>query len=125
MAGDYASALQCLLCDDAKLGNSTQPDSVAKSGDCAAAAFAYIDAALHGGRSAPKVAAPNLAAFKRAVIAAMGRLVEADGAAAARLILKSFPGDHAAVLASLESSLRLQYCYLKGAMQVRIPSLVN
>jgi hypothetical protein len=108
MAGEYTSALECML-----------QSSDAESG--AAAAFAYIDAALHGGRSAPKVAAPErAAAFKAAVVAAMGRLVQADSTAAARLILRSFPGDHAEVVDSLRRSPQLQYRYLKGAMQVGV-----
>ncbi|CAL8466179.1 g5715 [Coccomyxa elongata] len=101
LAGDYASALDCLL---------QQPQG-------AAAAFGYIAAALGGGRAAARVPPGRQPALRAAAMAAMPRLVAADVAAAARLVFKDFPGEHAAVVASLAAEPRLQYRYLKGAME--------
>lgn len=103
LRGAYGAALGCLL----------------RSPRGAAAAFEYIAAALGGGRAAPRVPPGQLPALKAALLAAMPRLVGADAAAAARLVLRDFPGDHPAVVAALAESPLLQYRYLKGAMEVR------
>ena len=44
---------------------------------------------------------------------------QADSRAAAALVLRSCPEQHANVVASLAQTPRLQYLYLKGAMQAR------
>lgn len=106
LAGDYTSALDCLL---------QQPRG-------AAVAFGYIAAALRGGRTAARVPPGRQPALRAAALAAMPRLVAADAAAAARLVLRDFPGEHAAVVANLAAEPRLQYRYLKGAMEVCLAS---
>ncbi len=105
LAGDYGAALGCLL----------QPG---RGGGAAAAAFGYVAAALGGGRAAARVPPARVPALRAAALTAMPRFVEADSGAAARLVLKEFPGDHAAVVESLGASPALQYRYLKGAMEV-------
>lgn len=74
LAGDYGAALYCLL----------QPGG----GGGAAAAFGYVAAALGGGRAAARVPPARAPAFRAAALRAMPRLVSADSAAAARLVLK-------------------------------------
>ena len=49
----------------------------------------------------------------------MGRLADADGEAAARLVLRYFPGDHAAVLAGFAAAPERQFRFLRGALQAR------
>ena len=51
----------------------------------------------------------------------MGRLADADGEAAARLVLRYFPGDHAAVLAGFAAAPERQFRFLRGALQARSP----
>lgn len=50
--------------------------------------------------------------------------MQADAGAAAGLVLRAFPGDHAEVVAALSPTPRLQYLYLKAAMQVGAGSLL-
>ncbi len=57
--------------------------------------------------------AAGLAAFRAAVLRSMGRLIPADAAAAATLVLTHFAEDHAAVVTALDSTPELQYEYLK------------
>ena len=47
------------------------------------------------------------------MLRSMGRLIPADAAAAATLVLTHFAEDHAAVVTSLDSTPELQYEYLK------------
>lgn len=90
--GDYGAALGCLL--------RAEP----------AAAFEYAAAHL-GEPGCP-------AGLRQAVLGAMERLADADGEAAARLVLRYFPGDHSAVLAGFAAAPERQFRYLRGALQV-------
>lgn len=74
LAGDYGAALDCLL--------------QLERGGGAAAAFGYVAAALGGGRAAARVPPARAPALRAAALRAMPRLVSADSAAAARLVLK-------------------------------------
>ena len=58
LKGDYGAALQCVLKRSA------------------AAAFAYVEAALHGLRGCPRVPPARAPAFWAALVAAMGALVQ-------------------------------------------------
>lgn len=53
----------------------------------------------------------------------MGPLADAGGEAAARLVLRYFPGDHAAVLAGFAAAPERQFRFLRGALQARTCSL--
>ncbi|KAK9840784.1 hypothetical protein WJX81_004448 [Elliptochloris bilobata] len=91
VVGEYEAALACLL--RAELS----------------AAFEYADAHL---------AEPNCPpGLRAAVLAVMGRLADANGEAAARLVLRYFPTDHAAVLAGFASAPERQFRFLRGALQ--------
>ena len=76
----------------------------------AGAVFSYLEESLEDGRLDQ---AARQEAFRTAVLRAMGRLIAADAAAAATLVLSHFAEDHAAVVTSLDSTPELQYEYLK------------
>ncbi len=80
----------------------------------------YIDAAINGGPSVRKVSHTRLPAFKANVMDAMPRLVERDSSATAGIMLSSFPQEHAAAVRQLQGSPKLQYKYLKAALQVML-----